>query len=237
MSADEVALGESEERSASPSIWETDVSLVDSFVVPASLHDVDGRFIHVNAAAERASGKTNAWWLGRHFTEPLSPAEREVVVARFRSAVEGGEPSEFETEFVDVDGRLRRVRALYVPLASRNTIVGILILAFDVAHSAPKSLAVPRAPRLTPRQAQVLDLIAAGFSTSEIAMELTLSIETVRNYIRNLLRELQVHTRVEAIAAARRHGLLSSSGLRPDEPPAAGTVARAGLSKGQAGDS
>ena len=65
-----------------------DFWLVDSLVVPASLHDVDGRFLHVNAAAERASGRSNAEFLGRHFTDPLPPEARRNVAEQFRRAVE-----------------------------------------------------------------------------------------------------------------------------------------------------
>ena len=78
--------------------------LVDSLVVPASLHDVEGRFVHMNAAAERASGSSNAQLLGRHFTEPLPPEAREAVEAHFRRAVEHGEPTgtyHWETEQED----------------------------------------------------------------------------------------------------------------------------------------
>lgn len=84
--------------------------LVDSLVIPASLHDVEGHFVHVNEAAERASEKTNAQWLGRHFTEPLPPEVRENVAAQFRRAAERGEPTDFETVFVDASGNLRGVR-------------------------------------------------------------------------------------------------------------------------------
>ena len=81
--------------------------LVDSLVIPASLHDLEGRFVHVNEAAERASERTNAQWLGRHFTEPLPPEVRESVAAQFRRAAERGEPTDFETVFVDAGGHLR----------------------------------------------------------------------------------------------------------------------------------
>ena len=37
---------------------DADFSLIDRLVIPASVHDVEGRFVHVNEAAERASGKT-----------------------------------------------------------------------------------------------------------------------------------------------------------------------------------
>ena len=43
-----------------PGMQDVDLSLVDSLVVPASLHDVDGRFVHLNAAAERAIGFSRA---------------------------------------------------------------------------------------------------------------------------------------------------------------------------------
>lgn len=191
--------------------------LVDSLVVPASLHDVEGRFVHVNAAAERASGNSNAWWLGRHFTEPLPPEARENVTAQFRRAVERGEPTDFETIFIDASGRLRGVRAQHLPLRSGDAIVGVLILAFEVRRPLSEPAGNEFAPSLTPRQREILDLIASGASTSEIAEKLTLSTETVRNHVRSLLSELQVHTRLEAIAAARRLGLLAPPALKP--PP------------------
>lgn len=75
-------------------------------------------------------------------------------------------------------------------------------------------------PRLTPRQREILELIASGLSTAEVARELTLSPETVRNHLRNASRELRAHTRVEAIATAQRLGLLAAPVLRPQRPDA-----------------
>ena len=86
-----------------------DLWLVDSLAVPASLHDLDGRFVHMNAAAERASGTSNADLRGRHFTELLPREARENVEAQFRRAVDRGEPTDFETAFVDASGALRGI--------------------------------------------------------------------------------------------------------------------------------
>ena len=69
---------------------DADFSLIDRLVIPARVHAVEGRFVHLNEAAERASGKTNAQWLGHHFTEPLPPEARASVAAQFRRAVERG---------------------------------------------------------------------------------------------------------------------------------------------------
>ena len=84
-----------------------DFWLVDSLVIPASVHDVNGRFVHMNAAAERASGKSKAQMLGRHYTDLLPSEARKNVTAHYRRAVERGEPTDFETVFVDGSGHLR----------------------------------------------------------------------------------------------------------------------------------
>jgi DNA-binding NarL/FixJ family response regulator len=60
---------------------------------------------------------------------------------------------------------------------------------------------------LTPRQAEVLRLLEHGRSTDQIAEELHLSRETVRNHIRHLLQALGVHSRLEAVALARQEHL------------------------------
>ncbi len=196
-------------------LHDADFWLVDSLVIPASLHDVEGRFLHVNEAAERASGKTNAQWLGHHFTEPLPPEARENVAAQFRRAVERGQPTDFETVFVDASGHLRGVRAQHLPLRSGGVIVGVLILAFDARRPPSGPIGLEAQPRLTPRQYEILGLIASGLSTAEIATQLTISPETVRNHLRSLFSELHVHTRLEAMAAAQRLGLLAPQALGP----------------------
>ena len=189
--------------------------LIDSLAIPASLHDVEGRFVHVNEAAERASGQTKAELLGTHFTDQLPPAARKAVAAHFRRAVERGEMTDFETVFIDGSGQVRGVRAQHLPLRSGGVVVGVLILAFDSRQPSAESIGLEPPPRLTPRQSEILALISAGLSTAEIAAHLTISPETVRNHLRSLFSELHVHTRLEAIAAAQRLGLLAPQALRP----------------------
>jgi PAS domain S-box-containing protein len=192
-----------------------DMWLVDSLVVPGSLHDVGGRFVHVNAAAERASGYSREQLVGKHFTDLLRPEVRENVEALFRRAAEHGEPTDFETLFVDAGGHLRSTRAQHLPLRRDGAIVGVLILAFDGRLPPSEPIRVERGPQVTTRQREILSLIAAGLSTADVARELTLSPETVRNHLRNASRELRAHTRVEAIAAAQRLGLLAAPVLGP----------------------
>lgn len=57
---------------------------------------------------------------------------------------------------------------------------------------------------LTPREWEVVDLVAKGLGTKEIAADLVLSEETVYTHIKHVLRKLDVHTREEAVAAVNR---------------------------------
>lgn len=64
---------------------------------------------------------------------------------------------------------------------------------------------------LTPRERQVLDLLAEGESKEAIAERLFLSTNTVRNHIQSVLTKLNAHSRLEAVATASREGLLHRS--------------------------
>jgi len=64
------------------------------------------------------------------------------------------------------------------------------------------------APRLTDREMQVLRLVARGLANREIAKELFISENTVKNHIRNILEKLHLHSRMEAVVYAVREKLL-----------------------------
>lgn len=62
----------------------------------------------------------------------------------------------------------------------------------------------PAHRRLTPREWDVIDLLAEGESTDQIADSLCLSVETVRSHIKHIFRKLDARSRSEAVAAAQR---------------------------------
>jgi DNA-binding NarL/FixJ family response regulator len=63
-------------------------------------------------------------------------------------------------------------------------------------------------PKLTDRELQVLSLVARGLNNREIAGELYISENTVKNHVRNILEKLQLHSRMEAVMYAVREKLL-----------------------------
>lgn len=64
-------------------------------------------------------------------------------------------------------------------------------------------------PPLSPRERRVLDLLAEGHSNKEIARELGVSANTVKTHLANLYAKLGARRRTEAVAAARRNGVIA----------------------------
>jgi DNA-binding CsgD family transcriptional regulator len=67
--------------------------------------------------------------------------------------------------------------------------------------------AIP-APSLTPRETEVLRLIASGRTSSEISHELSLSVRTVGRHITNIYNKIGARTRADATAYAMRHHIV-----------------------------
>ncbi|GAA1878113.1 helix-turn-helix transcriptional regulator [Actinomadura bangladeshensis] len=68
--------------------------------------------------------------------------------------------------------------------------------------------AAPHPAMLSPRELDVLSYVAIGCTNAEAAERLGLLPETVKSYLRSAMRKLDSHTRLEAVTAARRAGLL-----------------------------
>jgi two-component system, NarL family, nitrate/nitrite response regulator NarL len=66
-------------------------------------------------------------------------------------------------------------------------------------------------PRLTARERQILASLAEGASTSEVAVGLGISRLTVQSHVKSILAKLGVHSKVEAVTLAWRHGIVEIS--------------------------
>ena len=62
--------------------------------------------------------------------------------------------------------------------------------------------------QITPREREVLQALAEGLSNKEIAAKLHMSVDTERTHIMNILNKLGVHSRIQALVFATRHGLV-----------------------------
>jgi DNA-binding NarL/FixJ family response regulator len=108
---------------------------------------------------------------------------------------------------IDAEGERLSVEVSAVPLQSGDRVIGVFGQALDIEEDDPPP---PPHPHLTPRQAEVLRLLEQGRSTEQIAGELHLSTETVRNHIRHILQALNVHSRLEAVAVGRQMHLVAN---------------------------
>ena len=76
----------------------------------------------------------------------------------------------------------------------------VLVREYQRQNRARRARSVAVRGRLTPREWQILTLLADGHSTAGIALDLVVSIETVRSHVKAVMRKLNVHSRVAAIA-------------------------------------
>ena len=167
----------------------------------------DGTVVFWNRRAEQICGVLSSEALGRHY--------REVVYRRALLAADSAEA------------------AVQPPvLLAGQSVDALTLYIFDDHHDAPATRpgqptahqpepeppthgggppvpsGQPAPQLLTRREAQVLQMMAAGAPTDKTATDLGISVHTVRNHVRNLRRKLNARSKPEAVANAFRQGLL-----------------------------
>ena len=164
--------------------------------VPSYVLDTTGIVRWINPAAERLLGNVR----GRHITSVVAPEDSRRARELFTQKVIGTTPAtDAPGVLLSTTGQRVPVEISAVPLKSGERVVGV----FGLLEERPADTLAAPPPHLTPRQVEVLRLLEQGRSTKQIAAELHLSTETVRNHIRRLFRALDVNSRLEAVAAAR----------------------------------
>lgn len=174
------------------------VSVLERVSVPSYIIDAAGVIRWLNAAARRLVGDRR----GKQFTSIVTPDQRRHSRDVFAQKIAGTRRvTNASVAVIGADGGRIDIEVSSVPLLRHHRVVGVFGQVTNWSQDAEPT---PH-PRLTPRQTEVLRLLEQGRSTAQIASQLQLSQETVRNHVRHLLRALGVHSRLQAVAAARRH--------------------------------
>jgi PAS domain S-box-containing protein len=177
---------------------------LDRVSVPAYVIDRQGIIRWLNPAAKRLVGDA----IGRQMTSVLAPEERrrgrEIFTRNLMGPPEG---SDNRAVFLGPNGERFAMEVSGVPLSRDDHVIGVFGQVKEVEEDDSP---LPPHPNLTPRQSEVLGLLERGHSTDQIAAELHLSVETVRNHIRGILRALGVHSRLEAVAVSHQRHLVAT---------------------------
>ncbi|MDQ5820071.1 MAG: LuxR C-terminal-related transcriptional regulator [Actinomycetota bacterium] len=170
---------------------------------PAYVIDREGTFRWLNAAG-------HALWpnaLNRKFSTVIAPEEVRHAREQFaRKMIGESDSTDYATAIIDADGRRIEVDVSSVSLRANGDVVGV----FGVVTSARAQEPTDRRQdvELTPRQYEVLRLLGEGRTTGKVASDLGIAEETARNHIKAVLRALGARSRLEAVVAAHRRGLL-----------------------------
>ncbi|HKP18858.1 MAG TPA: LuxR C-terminal-related transcriptional regulator [Gaiellaceae bacterium] len=179
------------------------LALLDDLEVVPYTADCHGRITWVSPTVGKLFGYTPREIVGKE-PELFVPSD---ALGRARDQLErklsgSTQLTIYELTALAKDGSRVAVQIVSAPLLADGKIVGVRGLA--LRRRAP----APAQPVLTPRQFEVLHLLADGRATTAIAAELGISEETARNHIRAVLGALSARSRLEAVATARRAGLL-----------------------------
>jgi PAS domain S-box-containing protein len=172
--------------------------VLERVAAPSFATDARGTIRWLNAAAIELLGDVR----GSRFTTVIAPHDQGKLRKAFAGWLSGIDSRCLDAILVTSDGGLAPCALSSTALIRDGQVVGVLSV---VTRTPQTHLAPPVQPeRLSPRQFEVLQLLATGATTGEIAGALHLSPETVRNHVSAVLRKLNAKSRLEAVAIARR---------------------------------
>ena len=195
--------------SATPLPLTTLEAILGALPVPAYTNDLHGFITWMNDAAKSVGGDR----VGKHYSEAVPPEELPRARETWAAVTLSGATRRRTGKYKSATGELVELEVIVSPIRRDDEVVGVFGLAIPV-NELPRTSSA----QLSRRQLDVLRLLVRAKSTNEIAAELHLAPETVRNHVRGLLKSLGARSRLEATLVALREGLVS---LDPAEDPRA----------------
>jgi PAS domain S-box-containing protein len=178
---------------------------------PMALLTEDLEYVDVNPVHAKVYGRSREDIVGTHFDDYLPPAEAEALARTRKGYVCSGELSG-ELNYVLPDGSVVQVE--YAAYAGEITGRRLGLFVSQVVDDEDKNGAEPQpvmtnGEGLSPRESEVVRLVALGMTSRQIAEELTVSTETVRTHIRNALAKTGTRTRAQLVAKVMASGALT----------------------------
>ena len=126
---------------------------------------------------------------------------------RFARAVEAGAAGVLHktTQIKDIVAAVRRLKAGNALLSPDEVLEMLRVVSRERQERQEALLAIES---LTPREMEVLQALAEGLESREIADKMSITVETERTHMVNILHKLGVHSRLQALVFAARHGLV-----------------------------
>ena len=186
----------------------------------ACVTDSENRIVFWNRGAEALVGHSREEAVGKRCYDvigcravggsPLCAEGKGCPAADSSQDEDAAAPGFFDANLICASGRGRSVTFVPLPQCPAAFGEGAALKLFSeraaqeeeyAAASAARETAERRAS-LTPRETEVVNLLAQGFGTSEIASELTVSVHTVLNHIRNARGKMDAKDRVALVVRA-----------------------------------
>jgi LuxR family maltose regulon positive regulatory protein len=139
--------------------------------------------------------------------------EKDQAIKVLIEALEVAEPGGFIRIFVDEGAPMAQLLSGVAALGIKSGYTGRLLAAFEAEMKMGEIRGGPAQSQgliepLSPRELEVLRLIAMGLSNREICEKLFLALNTIKGHNRIIFDKLQVQSRTEAVARARELGLI-----------------------------
>lgn len=180
-------------------LLETIVTSTETALYSTDLHNTITWWNH---GAERLYGFTSEEIVGSPLRRLVPPEAEDETVPSEGDLFQGEAFVDRQTIRLTKGGKRIPVALTKSPITRENgQLMGAVIMARNLLHAPGSEKTFAQLQRLTGRERNVLGLVADGLQNEEIAKRLSLSHQTVKNYVSRILLKLQASTRTQAAAA------------------------------------